>query len=306
MSKRPFLLLAMLPFCFAVHAEAPIFDAHLHYDAADAEIFSPEQIIERLRNNNIRHALVTSAPAKHAAELYRTDPQRIIPFLGIYQEYADKADWHQDRGIPNYVRDQLRGGPWRGIGELHLFAEHRHSPVLQELVQIAARHELPLLMHADPAVIDTIYEIAPKVTVLWAHGGTFPYPDLIADYLERYPHLSVDLSMRDERIAPRGRLADDWYELFVRYPDRFMVGVDTYSTVRWRSYERALATIRRWLSQLPEDIARQLACRNAARRFTTRNSVQSGQVLPLTGGSCDMDTDHTAYDRVSYPAALSH
>jgi predicted TIM-barrel fold metal-dependent hydrolase len=103
--------------------------------------------------------------------------------------------------------------------------------------------------------------------VIWAHAGTFPYPDLVADYLQRYPTLLVDLSMRDERIAPRGRLDDAWYELLVSYPDRFMVGVDTYSLSRWQDFDAAVARIQNWLSQLPDDIAMQLAHGNAARLY---------------------------------------
>ena len=56
--------------------------------------------------------------------------------------------------------------------------------------------------------------------------GTAPYPDLTADYLERAPALCVDLSVHDERIAPKGILRNNWYELFAREPGRFMVGVD--------------------------------------------------------------------------------
>ena len=83
-----------------------------------------------------------------------------------------------------------------GGGELHLFARDRHSPVFTRIIELAQQHRLPLLLHGDPAVIDTVYEQAPGHPVIWAHAGTFPYPDLIADYLARYPALCVDLSVR--------------------------------------------------------------------------------------------------------------
>ena len=113
------------------------------------------------------------------------------------------------------------------------------------------------------------YNIAPSQPVLWAHAGTFPYPDLVADYLQRYPALSIDLSVRDDRIAPNGRLKDDWYELFLRFPDRFMVGVDTYSLSRWKYFDSVVERIRTWLAQLPDEIARRLAYDNAAAFFGT-------------------------------------
>ena len=241
----------------------PMFDAHLHYSAADARLLGPRAVIETLDRNAISHAVVTGTPASHASDLYHYAPGRIIPLLGVYRDHAGKADWHDDVSLPSYVETELKQGPWRGVGELHIFAKDRHSPVFRSIVELVSSRQLPMLIHGDPAVIDTVYDIAPTMQVIWAHAGTFPYPDLVADYIQRYPMLLVDLSMRDERIAPQGRLDDAWYELFVTYPDRFMVGVDTYSPSRWQSFDAVVARIQNWLSQLPEDVAAKLAYRNA-------------------------------------------
>jgi hypothetical protein len=241
----------------------PMFDAHLHYSAADARLLGPRAVIETLDRNAISHAVVTGTPASHASDLYHYAPGRIIPLLGVYHDHVDKADWHDDVSLPSYVETELKQGPWRGVGELHIFAKDRHSPVFRSIVELVSSRQLPMLIHGDPAVIDTVYDIAPTMQVIWAHAGTFPYPDLVADYIQRYPMLLVDLSMRDERIAPQGRLDDAWYELFVTYPDRFMVGVDTYSPSRWQSFDAVVARIQNWLSQLPEDVAAKLAYRNA-------------------------------------------
>ena len=107
---------------------------------------------------------------------------------------------------------------------------------------------------------------------IWAHAGTFPYPDLIADYLRRYPALHIDVSVRDDRIARNGEISDDWYELFLTYPDRVMIGVDTYSLSRWHNFDSAVERIRRWLALLPDEIASRLAYDNAAAFFN--NSPQ--------------------------------
>jgi len=245
----------------------PMFDAHLHYSAADAKVLHPRAVIETLDRNAISYAVVTGTPASHVSDLYHYAPGRIIPLLGVYRDHAGKADWHDDVSLPSYVETELKQGPWRGVGELHIFAKDRHSPVFRRIVELVSARQLPMLIHGDPAVIDTVYDIAPTMQLIWAHAGTFPYPDLVADYLQRYPTLLVDLSMRDERIAPQGRLDDAWYELLVSYPDRFMVGVDTYSLSRWQDFDAAVARIQNWLSQLPDDIAMQLAHGNAARLY---------------------------------------
>ena len=252
--------------------DQPLFDTHLHYNAADARQFRPQQIINKLEKNGIKYAVVTGTPASHTASLYQHAPDSIVPLLSVYRSSADKIDWTNDATLPIRVESELKKGMWRGLGELHIFAKDRHSPVFRRIIEIAAQHQLPLQIHGDPAVIDTVYNIMPSQSVIWAHAGTFPYPDLIADYLQRYPVLYVDLSVRDERIAPNGQISDEWYELFIRFPNRFMVGVDTYSLSRWNNFDAAAATIRNWLAQLPDEVAKQLAYGNAATLFNTSES----------------------------------
>ncbi|WP_158675321.1 amidohydrolase family protein [Thiohalobacter thiocyanaticus] len=263
----PVLLLAP-----ALSAAQQLVDTHLHYDAAYARAFPPGEVVDLLERNRISHALVTGIPPRQVRVLHEADPQRILPLLGVYRKPADRTDWYADAELPGRVERQLKSGPWRGIGELHIFAADRRSPVLRRLAELAVAHELPLLLHADPAVVDTLYETVPGVTLIWAHAGTYPYPDLLADYLERYPRLHVDLSVRDGRIAPEGELAPDWYRLLVEYPDRFLLGVDTFSLARWQDYDRVVAGIRQWLAQLPPEVLERLARGNAARLFEPLNS----------------------------------
>ena len=259
-------LLALLLLSPGLNAE-PLFDAHLHYSTDDAKALSPQAVITRLNHNRIRYAAVTGTPASQVTSLYRYAPDRIVPLLSLYRSKNDKITWPNDVSLPSYVETELKQGHWRGIGELHIFARDRHSMVFRRIVEIASSQQLPLLIHGDPAVIDTVYDISPEQPVIWAHAGTFPYPDLIADYLSRYPALSIDLSMRDERIAPDGTLDDAWYQLFIDYPDRFVVGVDTYSSQRWKNFDSAVAEIRNWLVQLPDDVAERFSYGNAAAVF---------------------------------------
>jgi hypothetical protein len=259
-----FLWLLKLP---AEAAATPVFDAHLHYNQADVESFSPADVVSTLKRNNVQHAVVTSRPPELAAQLHKQKPELIIPMLGVYQTLEDKADWYTDAQLPERVEAALKKDTWRAIGELHIFAAQRHQPVFRQIIQLAVDYKLPLTIHGDPAVIDTLYEIAPGHPVIWAHAGTFPYPDLLADYLRRYPQLHIDVSVRDERIAPGGELAEDWYQLFVQYPERFMVGVDTFSSGRWQAFDQVMAEIRHWLSQLPPDVAQQIAFGNADKVF---------------------------------------
>jgi len=263
----PHLILSTMLTLFFLHSSAvaaPLFDTHLHYSESDAEKYSPADIIKILDRNDIAFAAVTGSPASHVIDLHSYAPGRIIPLLSIYKQYSDKSHWINDESIPALIESELRRNIWRGIGEIHIFARDRNSPVFRRVIEIATSHDLPLLIHGDPAVIDRVFSLSPKLKLIWAHAGKYPYPEIVSDYLERYDSLSVDLSMRDERIAPSGELADDWYELLVRYPDRFLLGVDTYSTQRWDDFDSAVRKIRRWLSQLPEEVRLKLAYENAS------------------------------------------
>jgi hypothetical protein len=85
----------------------------------------------------------------------------------------------------------------------------------------------------------------------------------------------VDLSVRDSRIAPQGQLDDDWYQLFIQYPGRFLLGVDTYAPGRWQNYSAALAEIRHWLRQLPDEVAHQMAYENAIKVYQIKDRNNS-------------------------------
>jgi hypothetical protein len=245
-------------------------DAHLHYNQSHNAQLDPAQILEILRRNNIQLAVVTSNPASLSLELQKAAPEQIIPLLGVYTDYEDKQNWHRQVNLVSKVEKEISSGDYRGIGELHLFAEHRHSPVFTQLVTLATRNHLPLLMHCDPVVIDTLFEHEPRARVVWAHAGAYPYPALLRDYLARYPNLFIDLSMRTERIAPDNRLDSEWENLFMEFPDRFMTGVDTFSTSRWHDYGHYAEQTRGWLDQLPDEIARQIRIENTRRVYQDR------------------------------------
>ena len=257
-----FLFLFKLP---SIAFAMPLFDVHLHYNQSDVDSISPLDVVSILKRNNVRYAVVTSHPPELAVQLYRHAPGIIIPMLGLYQTHEDKTRWFNDTQLPARIEAEIKKGTWKAIGELHIFAKQRNRPVFKKIIQLALDYRLPVNIHGDPAVIDAVYEMAPGHPVIWAHGGTFPYPDLLADYLQRYPQLHIDISVRDERIAPGGKLSDDWYELLLRFPARFMVGVDTFSTGRWKIFDQVVDQIRQWLSQLPPDIAQQIAFDNAER-----------------------------------------
>jgi hypothetical protein len=265
--RWPVLIVASSLLAATVQATPPLFDAHLHYNAEDAAHFAPETIVAQLRANRILAAAVTSRPPEQVLQLHAQAPGLILPVLGVYRTPADKATWMDDVALTERVGRAVAEGPWRAVGELHLFAEDRRSPVFLGIVELATSRGLPLQLHCDPAVIDTLFEQVSEATVIWAHAGAYPYPPLLRDYLRRYPGLYIDLSVRDQRVAPDGELDPQWELLLLEYPRRFMVGVDTYSTERWHAFAEVVSRIRNWLDQLPAEVSHAIAYQNAARLF---------------------------------------
>jgi hypothetical protein len=251
--------------------DGPLFDAHLHYNPAHADTVAPERIGPTLAETGITRAVILARDDALMETVTRAAPGVLLPFLDVYRSPATKDNWMHDADLPERIRAHLdRGletGAWRGIGELHLMADDRHSPVFAALLGLAHERGIPVMIHGDPAVIDRAYEIEPEAVILWAHAGTFPYPPLIRDYLNRYPNLHADLSMRSERLNAEGLMPLDWQDLLIEHADRFLVGVDSFSAARWREIGHHAAEIRAWLAQLPPDVAERIAFGNAERLF---------------------------------------
>jgi hypothetical protein len=70
-------------------------------------------------------------------------------------------------------------------------------------------------------------------------------------------------------VASDGRLDSAWRTVFLKHPDRFLVGTDTWTTSRWHDLVPDMQRVRSWLAQLPRDVAELIAYRNAERLFGT-------------------------------------
>lgn len=51
------------------------------------------------------------------------------------------------------------------------------------------------------------------------------------------------------------------------FPDRFVIGSDTWINARWSEYEGLMSAARRWLADLPPAVAQRVAWGNAAALF---------------------------------------
>jgi predicted TIM-barrel fold metal-dependent hydrolase len=250
--------------------DAPLFDAHVHYSEPDWATYTPEAALAVLDRSGVRRALVSSTPDDGTLRLWERAKDRIVPFLRPYRTRADMATWHADPAVARYVEERLGRGVYRGIGEFHVYGPDVEGPTVRRLAELAVERDLFLHAHTDDATIGRMLDLYPRAKLLWAHAGMSAAPDSIARLLARSPRLWVELSLRNGDIAPAGTLAADWRDLFVRFPDRFLVGTDTWVTSRWAEMPAYHRDTRGWLAQLPADVAGRIASENGERLFPAR------------------------------------
>lgn len=246
--------------------ELPIFDAHIHYSQPDWEVFPAAKVLAILDQAGIRRALVSSTPDDGTLKLYEAAPQRIVPFLRPYRTREDMGSWHSDPAVQAYLEERLKRGVYKGIGEFHLTASQVEAPVVKRCAELAMQYQLFLHAHGDDATMENLVHHYPQVRFLWAHAGVSAAAATVQRLLERSPHLWVELSLRTD-VAAGGTLDPTWQALFLRYPDRFMMGTDTWVTWRWESLAEGMQRVRHWLTQLPREVTEQLAYRNGERLF---------------------------------------
>ncbi len=74
----------------------------------------------------------------------------------------------------------------------------------------------------------------------------------------------ADLAFRDE-LYRIDEIDPEWRQLLVDYPDRFLLGTDTYTPNRWYLVVENADEARHWLKLLPHSIANNIAYGNAER-----------------------------------------
>jgi hypothetical protein len=242
--------------------ELPLLDSHLHYSQNSWQDQAPAAVLLLMDQAGVRRAFVSSTPDEGTVRLFEMAPDRVVPVLRPYRQAGELSSWHQDPTVVPYLEQRLARPIYRGIGEFHLSGSDARSPVVRQVAELARRHGLFLHCHCDAAAAEILVGFVPGVRVLWAHAGMSSGPAEVERLLGASPDLLVELALRSD-VAPGGKLDPAWRELFVRRPDRFMVGTDTWVPSRWASYAEVQADTRAWLRQLPPEVARRLAMENA-------------------------------------------
>lgn len=246
--------------------EPPIFDAQAKYNQEAWKRVSVEAILNGMEDMNIPWLLVGSTPNAGTWRLYEKDPARIIPMLVPQHTSEDRDNWYTDRSMLRFIEDELARRPYRGIGEVFLYDAQVNTPVVRRVLALVAKRGLVFHTRSDPEAIRYIFRQQPGLRVLWAHAGINVPPQQVSQLMDYYPHLWVELSHR-RSVAPRGKLDPEWKALMLRHPDRILLGSGTYNSHYWYKLRTYMSNYRRWLKELPPEVAQNIAWRNGLRLF---------------------------------------
>ena len=252
----------------------PLFDGHVHYNLDAPERYPPQEVVRILDQAGITGALLSSTPNDGTRLLFERYSQRFIPELRPYRKTRDfetwrieRASWYRDPETLTFIEQELERGIYRGIGEFHANGDEAATPQMRAIARLAERKGLWLHAHSDAVAVEHLFAHAPSLTIIWAHAGMSTPPAEIDRMLAAYPRLYAELSYRDV-VASDGKLDPLWRTLFLKYPDRFIYGSDTWITPRWQAVVPLAQSARAWLGELPRDIAEKIAFRNAQRIFS--------------------------------------
>ena len=238
----------------------PIADTHLHYSHDSVEMTPPERVIELMRSANLKFALVSSSDDNGTQLLSELAPDLIVPGLRPYRRRGELNTWFTDDAALAYVEQLLETNKYASIGEFHLYGDDADLAIPRRIVQLAAEHNLILHAHSDADAVERLLAQDPTVKVLWAHSG-FDSPEAIAAMLEKHDRLFADLAFRSD-VGSSGELSEEWIQLFTQFPNRMMLGTDTYTPERMYFVPEHAAAARTWLTSLPDDLAEKVAWKN--------------------------------------------
>jgi hypothetical protein len=260
----------------------PLFDAHLHYneEAWNGKVgpHNVTDVVGRMSRSGVKAFVANSRPNAGTITLassaeVKSAAIKVVPFIRLYRDRKDYNSWFLDESIYQMVLAEYAkgtaGGAYKGIGEFHLYdSANANGEVAKKLMRLAQDKQLVILAHVDDVAIDLLMAHAPNAKLIWAHTGIGGVPiERVRSLMVKHPTLMGELSYRPGLTCDGGQLCPEWRALMQAFPDRFLIGSDTWVNQRWASYEELMTGYRVWLGGLPADVANKIGWKNGATLF---------------------------------------
>ncbi len=249
----------------SAEAPLPIFDAHLHYSHDAWDRLPPKAAVAILRQAGLKRAMVSSSSDDGTQMLFAEAPDLVLPVLRPYRSRGEIGSWMHDGSVVTHLEQRLAKYRYVAIGEYHIYGADADLPVMKRVVQLARENKLYLHSHSDAEAVERQFRQDPTARILWAHSG-FDAPEKVREMLRRHRRLWCDLAFRSDH-ASGGKVDDAWRAAFLEFPDRFMVGTDTFTPERWYYVVEHARWSRQWLADLPREAAERIAWKNGEDLF---------------------------------------
>ena len=172
-------------------------------------------------------------------------PDKVIPFCTI-----DEADPRAAELVEQYILAGAKGVKLIG-GHPDYYDEPLNSENMYKVYQKAAEYDVPVLLHGSliniPELqdqLDQVYSDFPEVTFQHAHYGQTLmkgiHLDVIAELLDKYPNLYIDLSMGSGITGYHGYLKRDLETIrnfVIEYQDRILFGSDLILSIGTNDFD---------------------------------------------------------------------
>ena len=154
----------------------------------------------------------------------------VLTWLPRWLLRGNNPGFSTGKALIAHVEERLKKYRYAAIGEFHVYGADADLPVMRRMVQLAKQHGLWLHLHGDSDAVERVIRQDPDARVLWAHSG-FDRPEAVRAMLKKHPRLHADLAFRNDH-ASGGKIDPAWREAFLEFPDRFLVGTDTFTPER--------------------------------------------------------------------------
>ena len=297
--RRIFLAFALTASIHVAAAEIPILDAHSQLDRDVALA----QVIDTMDKAGVSRVILSSLRAntktRDIIEGRQQHPGRIVASIGMKGEVKSGNPEALRR-----LRAQGEGPVFGAVSELMLFHMQKgvkapeiiralDDPEAKAALEVVQKRGWPLVIHIEFAYarsvgayernmteLKSLLDAVPTTNVALTHMGQLSAVDVLAlakahknvHFLTSHANTAY-LNSRGNRNAhwvnlfAGEKLADDWRNAILAHPDRFIMAFDNVYNEDWTGehYPAQVALWKSALLMLPDDVAHQIAHRNAER-----------------------------------------
>jgi predicted TIM-barrel fold metal-dependent hydrolase len=226
-----------------VYRELKLIDVHYHNAGSPPTAFWNQYGIDKtvLFGDISEPSAINSDNITWSA--YKTHPDLIYPSFAGIQLSKDK------KGIDTTIKNLEQG--YLNIGELvaastyspnannEWKADHPYWGNLPEIYDLAAKYNVPVLLHIDPPNGTPInfFKKAlmshPDTTFIFAHGNVYNSPTSLESLLSKFDNLYIDFFAGFTRYNKTSEhTLEDFVPLIEAYSDRFFISTDSGYDVR--------------------------------------------------------------------------